>query len=63
MVSFARLLPSSPYQGSHFVFARSSSLEDPTPKRGDMTFALGNICWKVYDQVSSDSVPLPSDTL
>lgn len=30
-----------------------SSLEDPTPKRGDMTFALGNICWKVYDQLQT----------
>jgi hypothetical protein len=36
----------------------SSSAENPAPKRGDMTFALGNICWKVYDQVRCNSNPL-----
>lgn len=60
---FRSAASSDPRQGSHFVSAHSSSLEDPTPKRGDMTFALGNICWKVYDQVSPDSVILLSDTL
>jgi hypothetical protein len=61
MVCFARPLRIEPYRSSYFAPARSSSMEDPTPKRGDMTFALGNICWKVYDQVCFVPAPLSSN--
>lgn len=30
---------------------------DTVAKRGDEAFALGNICWKVYDQVRRSRIP------
>lgn len=38
---------------TELMFANSRMDEsDTVPKRGDEAFALGNICWRVYDQVS-----------